>query len=75
MLSPKEVVKKWVLVFSQAPVHDFSVTKQALDDPKNVFHLAAHGGLPVFDKSFPINGVVGYPGQALRAAVDAVVDA
>ena len=63
-----------VFVFHQAPVSGFRVAELAFDDTKNVLHFASHRGFAMFDETLPINGVVGNLGQAVRTAIDAVVD-
>ena len=59
----------------QTAIRCFSVSELALDDPENVLHLTAYGGLAVLDPPVPVDGAVRYMRQAFGAAVDAEVNA
>ena len=64
-----------ILVFHQSAIRCFPVVKLTFDDPECVLHLTAHRGFTIFDISFPIDGIVGNPGQLAGTTVNAVVNA
>lgn len=47
--------KQRICIFIQTAIHRFAVAELALDDPENILHLAACGGLAMLDPAFPIN--------------------
>lgn len=64
-----------VLILPEPAVDGFPISKLTFDDPKNMFHLAAHRGLEILNMFFPVNRLIRHVREGFRVAIDSVVNA